>query len=170
MRLEHTATLVSATTQIQEYVNSKEFENMIARTSNLKKAEVLATAIQDKLSSMTGASDSRLATEISQLKVRTATMKTTLQGKLQQIESFLSQCNSLFLGTGAQNEYLLDICAQNGIDCLETTGSSHVTCCCGYHPFTAFGETPPSTVIEGRESDQNTESREYPPRVPFWLH
>ena len=82
----------------------------------------------------------KLKTEIEKLKTAASHLKTTLLEKSRLIEKFLDECNDLYVGTGPNDEYLLDICAQASTACLERATSSHATCCCAYHPFTAYGE------------------------------
>lgn len=74
----------------------------------------------------------------------------TLQTKTVEIEAFMLNCNQLFVGKGQNNEYLLDICAQSGLSCIEEAGDArHVSCCCAYHPFTTFGLDQPQFTIKG---------------------
>mmetsp|Transcript_13896 Transcript_13896/g.32774 ORF Transcript_13896/g.32774 Transcript_13896/m.32774 type:complete len:247 (+) Transcript_13896:2-742(+) len=64
-------------------------------------------------------------------------------------ERYLNECNDMYVGEGAQSEYLLDICAQQNNACFENDAAGHVSCCCSYHPFTTFGESAPETTING---------------------
>ena len=93
---------------------------------------------------------SRLQTEIDRLKLAAGNLRTVLDEKTELIARFLDECNELYVGTGPSGEYLLDICAQGNIECLENEQfGEHVTCCCGYHPATAYGEVISSQLIDG---------------------
>jgi len=54
--------------------------------------------------------------------------------KIDDLEKFVTECNELYLGTGANNEYLLNICPHSGNTCLNTENGRHVSCCCGVVP------------------------------------
>ena len=144
-RLEHAAAMVEATLQIQAYVTSEAFAKDMSRA--IDKASLMIKAVNDRL--VGGPADERLRAEITNLKLQTKALKDSLDKNMKLIQQFLEQCNSLYVGVGPQQEYLLDICAQKSVACLEHPRAGHVTCCCAYHPFMAFGEQLPSSIISG---------------------
>ena len=148
VRLEHAAAMVQDTLRIQEYVNSTAFRELVG--IKVDKVTEVVKAVKSRLEGGNATlSDSRLKAEISSLKLRTEALKAALDKNMKLIQQFLEQCNTLYVGTGPQKEYLLDICSVLNDGCLEHASAGHVTCCCAYHPFTAFGEQLPSSIISG---------------------
>jgi len=62
----------------------------------------------------------------------------TVTMNIQKFKKYLMQCNRLLLSKSKNNEYLLDICAQDGNNCIEHNDGRHVGCCCGQNPLGAF--------------------------------
>eukprot|EP00435_Cladocopium_sp_Y103_P036524 s840_g9.t1 len=77
-------------------------------------------------------------------------LKTTLSESLGALDTLVTDCNKLFTGLGASNEYLLDICTQTSNACIDVDMGRHVGCCCGYSPLIALGSaTVPTATIDG---------------------
>mmetsp|Transcript_87925 Transcript_87925/g.179605 ORF Transcript_87925/g.179605 Transcript_87925/m.179605 type:complete len:829 (+) Transcript_87925:46-2532(+) len=77
-------------------------------------------------------------------------LKTTLSESLGALDTLVTDCNKLFTGLGASNEYLLDICTQTSNACVDVDMGRHVGCCCGYSPLIALGSaTVPTATIDG---------------------
>lgn len=55
------------------------------------------------------------------------------------LESFLENCNFLTTGVGPSSEYMLDMCSQTSMECIESEQGRHVGCCCGYNPIIKLG-------------------------------
>lgn len=63
------------------------------------------------------------------------TLQATLSTALPGMQAFLSECNILTTGTGANYDYLLDMCAQAGQQCIDEHDEvQHVGCCCACNP------------------------------------
>lgn len=138
IRMKYMAVVETSNKAIQEYVGSAEFVEMVEATP--KKDEFMINAVNSRLQTPElTAVQQQLQAEIAKLKLAANLLKATLLEKAMLIEKFLAECNDLYVGTGPNDEYLLDICAQESTACLEQDGG-HVTCCCAYHPFTAYGE------------------------------
>ncbi|CAE7648377.1 unnamed protein product [Symbiodinium pilosum] len=148
-RIEFFSATQLAVEAIQSYVASEEYTNQLQRVGN--KVEFVINAVQSRLNSEDlRLARSRLQTEIDRLKLAAGNLRTVLDEKTELIARFLDECNELYVGTGPSGEYLLDICAQGNIECLENEQfGEHVTCCCGYHPATAYGEVISSQLIDG---------------------
>merc|ERR1711871_38025 len=59
-------------------------------------------------------------------------------------------------GVGPSREYLLDLCSQTSMECIDTEEGSHVGCCCGYNPIITLGTEGVAAgvpTIEGRRAE-----------------
>jgi hypothetical protein len=152
---EYRSVLAKEIRSIQSYAVSEEYKQKITKALNTPQTQI--DMIKEKLKSEEGEEmEKRLQTSIGNLKTATEELSQTLTEKFQDLESFLGKCGDFFVGQGAQDEYLLDICVQKGLACIDAPQDAgyttlHVTCCCGYHPFSSFGESQGATsaTIEG---------------------
>jgi len=68
-------------------------------------------------------------------------LMTILRSAIPAYKEFITgDCGNVFLGKGVQKEYLLDLCSQNSVACIEEKRSSHAGCCCAYTPHMAVGK------------------------------
>jgi len=79
----------------------------------------------------------------------------TLSRKVNDTLWFMDNCNMLMLAQGSQEEYLLDICAQENSACIEHKKSGHVGCCCGVNPVVSSMTVDglASSFLDGYVSD-----------------
>lgn len=122
-------------------IKSEFFQNLFARTQD--KITAIKTAMQDTRAQiraeqswdMTG-----LRQSISAVRQSAGDLRQTIRDKSDNVRWHIQHCNDLFLALGANNEYLLDICAQNSNACIEQSHAEHVGCCCGRNPMQTFGQ------------------------------
>ncbi|CAJ1389492.1 unnamed protein product [Effrenium voratum] len=149
----YVATLRNVTAGIQAFVSSQEFAAKIQRARS--KVEEVKAAVKERLQiGFALLVESELMAAIQALRQKAAALQAALGQNIPLIKRFLSECNDMHVGTGPQNEYLLDICAQQSVACLDEADAGHVTCCCAYHPFSTFGETV-SEIIDGIQDFPN---------------
>eukprot|EP00442_Polarella_glacialis_P001197 CAMPEP_0115074526 /NCGR_PEP_ID=MMETSP0227-20121206/15384_1 /TAXON_ID=89957 /ORGANISM="Polarella glacialis, Strain CCMP 1383" /LENGTH=950 /DNA_ID=CAMNT_0002461493 /DNA_START=120 /DNA_END=2972 /DNA_ORIENTATION=- len=82
-----------------------------------------------------------LKTALHDLDERAQELHETLVIAMADFIHFIQDCNQLFTGKGASHEYMLDVCSQTSLQCIEEDISRHVGCCCGYLPLLAVGKT-----------------------------
>ncbi|CAE8632105.1 unnamed protein product, partial [Polarella glacialis] len=81
-----------------------------------------------------------LKTALHDLDERAQELHETLVIAMKEFTHFIHDCDELFTGKGASHEYMLDVCSQTSLQCVEDI-SRHVGCCCGYLPLLAVGKT-----------------------------
>eukprot|EP00931_Biecheleriopsis_adriatica_P047007 TRINITY_DN27070_c0_g1_i1.p1 TRINITY_DN27070_c0_g1~~TRINITY_DN27070_c0_g1_i1.p1 ORF type:complete len:820 (-),score=157.20 TRINITY_DN27070_c0_g1_i1:87-2477(-) len=89
----------------------------------------------------TSASSLAFKQALTNMKKSADELTATLATALPAYQEFLTgDCGNVFLGKGRQDEYLLDLCSQNSIACIEEQRSAHAGCCCAYTPHMAVGK------------------------------
>ena len=125
--------------ELQETLRSDEFKKQMARETN--KLQLLKEQFNSFASDAAAFSSasSTLGRAMQDLTDKSQALTNTVETNLDRFDEFISNCNLMLLGKGAQNEYLLDICAQGSAACVEEDLGEHIGCCCGLNPITADG-------------------------------
>ncbi|CAE8720132.1 unnamed protein product [Polarella glacialis] len=107
-----------------------------AKVTNLEKV------LNRTMKSVTGNSAAAISLETALLAMgeKAAEVQETLHTALADFTHFIQDCDELFTGKGAAEEYLLDMCSQTSLECVEEDVSRHVGCCCGYYPLLSVGK------------------------------
>lgn len=63
---------------------------------------------------------------VQDVELKANALKTTLSESLGALDTLVTDCNKLFTGLGASNEYLLDICTQTSNACVDVDMGRHV--------------------------------------------
>ena len=138
----------NVTKDLKSHLESSEF--LAKMDAAATKTQTYKAVVQEKLQALQNSeAEKQLRSAASELKQKSEELQTTLGTNIPLMESFLADCNRLFLGKGPDKEFLLDICAQSSDTCLENTLARHVTCCCAFHPFTQFGQIIGDSFIPG---------------------
>jgi len=143
-KLLFSASVMSAVKDVQAYVTTKDFIQMMDKAVNKREAFLDAITMKMQLNSSDG--KTKLDAEVEKLKAVMETFHTSLEGSLEQITQFLEGCNDLYVAKGPKDEYLLDICAQQNGACIDEEKSGHVSCCCAYNPVTMLGKKNGSII------------------------
>jgi len=72
------------------------------------------------------------------------------------LRNFLTNCNFLTTGVGPSQEYMLDMCSQTSMECIDSEEGIHVGCCCGYNPIITLGTAnvaAGTATIRGKDAD-----------------
>jgi hypothetical protein len=140
----------SAATDLQNLLKEKA-EEKIDNVATSQKLNALRNLVAEGLSDFMGAGAASLDVKITAEDVEAAALALTnnIKTVIPNLLDFMENCNMLMTGVGRENEYLLDMCAQDSKECLEAAEASHVGCCCGYNPVVALGTSADSITIEG---------------------
>jgi len=105
------------------------------------KVTALQKVLNKTLNSVTGHSAAALALKqaLKDMEQKQKDLQETLVRAVKEFTRFIKECNQLFTGKGASKEYLLDMCSQTSLECIQEEESRHVGCCCGYMPLLAVG-------------------------------
>jgi len=137
------AAMQHAAAELQEELASQEFQTEIDRA--VDKIPVLRQKFNDFAEQQKGSAE--LQSAITSLRQWGDRLATIVNNNLGRFEEFLTDCNKMLLATGSKQEFLLDICAQTNVACIENSAAGHVGCCCGFNPVVA-----PDFDIDGIEA------------------
>jgi len=128
-RLLHTVQQQNPISQLQEFVLSEAFSIRLNEAFNTP--DELIKGTKDWRLTGDSAAEAILRSSMKAVQIAAGDLEATLSSRVPELEGLLNGCNTLLVGQGPQNEYLLDICSQKGLDCIEAEASSHVSCCQG---------------------------------------
>jgi len=108
-----------------------------------EKVDALQDVLNETLTSVTGNSAAAMSlhTALSDLTEKAQDLHETLKVAMVEFKHFIQDCDEIFTGKGASEEYMLDICSQTSLQCVEEDISRHVGCCCGYFPLLSVGKS-----------------------------
>jgi len=135
-QLKYKAAVTDQVEKLEEKITSPDTGKEVLRTRKVEDRiatlkTILASNLQDLLA--TGIIQQPVTDQMGKVKEKAANLKEKLKN-IDDLEKFVTQCNELYLGIGPENEYLLNICAQSGDQCINAEFGRHVSCCCGVVP------------------------------------
>jgi hypothetical protein len=151
-RLTYVGAMTTAMADIKNYVQSAPFIDAVKDAGSAPgvKASTYIGLVKARLNQVYAASSEKalFEEEMQELTSRVGALVSVLQVNLPRIQKFIDNCDRFFVGHGPENEYLLDICAQGGLDCFQQEYSQHASCCCAVNPASLLGEST-SGLIAG---------------------
>jgi hypothetical protein len=107
--------------------------------------DILSANLQDLMGD--GLLQMDLRAKLEDLSRKSRTLSTVIETNLDNLDSFVNQCNVLLLATGPLNEYLLDICSVTSRNCIDSeeggeADGEHAACCCGVVPSIGIFSIP----------------------------
>jgi len=138
-KLYYTAEMTKAVQDLQTFVRSESFN--VEMDKSVDKMALFREAIKSRMVDALerSAGKQRLVSSMDALRNASEALKTSLEANLDKMRAFVEDCNDLYLATGPQKEFLLDICAQGNEACFENEASRRVSCCCALNPVANFG-------------------------------
>jgi len=129
--------------------------------------DLIATALDDIL----GGSGAKRTLQIDagDVSLKATALREELAVAVDGLRTFLSDCNFLTTGVGPSQEYLLDLCSQTSMECIENAEGVHAGCCCGYNPIITLGTdgvAAGTATILGTGADIFSQSPAPPPPPP----
>lgn len=128
---------------LKKYLASARFVDKMARATDKAGTfrQEVRNKFNDKLKGTSGVG--LLERESKKLSALADAFDKVLRLNILLLMNFTEECNDQFLATGAENEYLLDICSQYNEECFEHPMARHVSACCAYNPAVDFAQTQP---------------------------
>lgn len=130
-------------------LNSEDFINQMKRKHN--RLEILREQFQEfanETEKMSGGNESTLMVALQNLTEADKKLQQVLTEQIDSFNFFISDCNTLLTGLGKQKEYLLDICAVENDQCINSDPGRHAGCCCGINLVAAPDDI---TGVDGLE-------------------
>ena len=133
-------------------LQSGQVQRQIADASWSEKIKVLIAIYRQRISDVNDGAN--VAAAVQQVVNAAAELVSKTENYLAHAADYLANCNNFYLGSGQNGEVVLDICRQNGRQCLSADDPSvwHVTACCAVNP-----------VLQGRQIPATTGTTDAPP-------
>ncbi|CAK9114439.1 Hypothetical protein SCF082_LOCUS53019 [Durusdinium trenchii] len=147
-----------AAADLKAAIEARASSVMQAALVNEKIIKLKELLIEETTSMKTsGSAYSAIQRAVKDVEAKGSDLQSTLSASLAALDTLVTDCNKLFTGVGASNEYLLDLCSQTSTACLDDDLGRHAGCCCGYSPLIALGSnTVPVATIDGLSNSRFT--------------
>jgi len=130
--LRNAAEVISLQEKVNRYFQSEEWARELMRVGD-KKGHYLNAAkdmLRETLGDPPGA-PRYLKGKIELLLKYTDAFEVVARERVDDLTKFVTQCVEPSLGVSKENHFLLDICPQKDVRCIEESGAQHASCCCG---------------------------------------
>jgi len=115
-------------------LKSPDFEKEVKLAGTRDKLDKIRQTVKQYLSNKGSRGRKALDKSVVNLKEAAEKLSNTISSSMAEMINVLEQCNNLYTGMSERKEYLLDVCAQGGAECLNEKGAKHVGCCCAVNP------------------------------------
>lgn len=150
-KLQYKATVLTKVKELAEEVSTEEFQKQFRSMHDRDKIGAYRAALSAKLEGImrSGTERYQLTQALQQFGTTAKNLKNNLDRNIGYLDGYGDKCARPVTGLGPHNEYLFDICTQDGDFCIEHADSKHISCCCGVLPASGTTDIPAKEVLSG---------------------